>query len=318
LKENEDAVKNKAKLDKIIVFGLTSEKPLPTVKGETNVALKALLKEAFLKIKPDFDGEILYVSDHKIEGKKVLSVQCKLNSKEKALELRKECARFGKREEGCVFIANFVTATTRIRINILSKLAARLNAENIHSFCTRFEPRPMFRVNYDGTKPKFYTYVDAIRKFGGYLQEEDLQDAYARIKQIKEPLLKDTFMLHARTGKGKTPNQISTSSEQNTPLHEAGPPSSSSNGQRDFFSDPTPFQKSVESQEREHFSSSFNPTDFDPARGQNPPEGNVELTFSEICAKAHDHEVEDIEKNDQNMSRILIKYEQTSILPTVV
>ena len=100
-----------------MVFGLTSKKPLPITKPERIIALKELVREAFLRIKPDYDGEILYIQNLFASGNRIPAVECRINSIEKAVEIRKACGKVRSNKAKAnqyVWIANVVTSATKV------------------------------------------------------------------------------------------------------------------------------------------------------------------------------------------------------------
>ncbi len=117
LREEANFNVNKSKQDRFIVFGLTSKTPLPASKPHRIKALKALVMQQFLKIKPDFDGSINFIRHLNFTGDWIPAVECRINSVEKAIEISKECGRVRKADKSkanqYVFITNCVTATTK-------------------------------------------------------------------------------------------------------------------------------------------------------------------------------------------------------------
>jgi len=192
LREESDYAINKTKQDRIVIFGLTSKDPLPVSKPERIAALKSLVMIQLLKIKPDYDGTITFISHLNASGDRIPAVECRMNSVEKAIEIRRECGRVRKAEKAktnqFVFITNCVTATTRVRIDILSKISMRLNEKKTESYCINFEPRPMLRVKHERMGWRTFHYVEAIEKFSQVLRSEDLQAAHAKAASIREPI----------------------------------------------------------------------------------------------------------------------------------
>ena len=192
LREEADYIINKSKQDRIVIFGLTSKDPLPASKPERIVALKALVMTQLLKIKPAYDGSITFLSHLNFSGDQIPAVECRMNSIEKAIEIRKECGRVRKadraRTNQYVFITNCVTATTRVRIDILAKISMRLNEEKTESYCINFEPRPMLKVKHERMGWKTFHYVEAVEKFANVLKKDDLQSSYVKAGSIREPI----------------------------------------------------------------------------------------------------------------------------------
>jgi hypothetical protein len=192
LREEADFVVNKSKQDRIVIFGLTSKDPLPASKPEKIVAMKALVMTQLRKIKPDYNGSITFISHLNFSGDRIPAVECRMNSIEKAIEIRKECGRVRKadkaRSNQYVFITNCVTATSRVRVDILSKISMRLNEKKIDSYCINFEPRPMMKVKHERMGWKTFHYVEAVEKFANLLKKEDIQSAHMKAASIREPI----------------------------------------------------------------------------------------------------------------------------------
>jgi hypothetical protein len=192
LREEADFNVNKSKQDRVVVFGLTSKTPLPASKPDRIKALKDLVMQQFLKIKPGYDGSINFISHLNFAGDRIPAVECRMNSVEKAIEIRKECGRVRKADKSkanqYVFITNCVTATTRVRIEILSKISMRLNESKVESYCVTFEPRPILRVKHDKLGWKSFHFVEAIEKFSYLLKKDDLSAAYSKASIIREPI----------------------------------------------------------------------------------------------------------------------------------
>jgi hypothetical protein len=148
--------------------------------------------QQFLKIKPDFDGSINFISHLNFTGDRIPAVECRITSVEKAIEIRKECGRVRKADMSKayqhVFITHCVTATTRVRIKILSKISMRLNETKVESYCITFEPRPILRVKHVKLGWKLFHFVEAIEKFSYLLKKDDLSAAYSKLSIIREPI----------------------------------------------------------------------------------------------------------------------------------
>jgi hypothetical protein len=206
LREEADFIVNKSKQDRVVVFGLSSKSPLPASKPDRIKFLKALVMEQFLKIKPDFDGSINFISHLNFSGDRIPAVECRMNSVEKAIEIRKECGRIRKADKSkanqLVFITNCVTATTRVRIEILSKISMRLNESKTESYCITFEPRPILRVKHVNLGWKSFHYVEAIEKFSHVLKKDDLSAAYSKASIIREPIEQIFIIMNGKEARG--------------------------------------------------------------------------------------------------------------------
>jgi hypothetical protein len=151
--------------------------------------MKALVITQLLKIKPDYDGSITFISNINFSGDRILVVECRMNSVEKSIEIRRECGRVRKADKArankYVFITNCVTATSRVRVDILAKILMRLNESKIKNYCINFEPRPMLKVKHARMGWKTFHYVEAIEKFANHLKKKDIQLAHMKAASIR-------------------------------------------------------------------------------------------------------------------------------------
>jgi hypothetical protein len=102
-----------------------------------------------------------------------------------------------------------VTATTRVRIEILSKISMRLNERKSESYCITFEPRPILRVKHDRLGWKSFFYVEAIEKFSYVLRKEDMLGAYSKASIIREPLEQIFIILKEKEARGAGTTRMS-------------------------------------------------------------------------------------------------------------
>jgi len=204
LREEADFNVNKSKQDRVVVFGLTSKTPLPASKPDRIKALKDLVMQQFLRIKPGYDGSINFISHLNFAGDRIPAVECRMNSVEKAIEIRKECGRVRKADKASqhVFVTNCVTATTRVRIEIMSKISMRLNESKVESYCITFEPRPILRVKHEKLGWKSFHFVEAIEKFSHLLKKDDLSAAYSKASIIREPIEQIFIIMNGKEARG--------------------------------------------------------------------------------------------------------------------
>jgi hypothetical protein len=206
LSEEADLNVNKSKQDWVVVFGLSSKTPLPTFKPDRIKALRDLVMAQFLKIKPDFDGSIYFISHLNFAGDRIPAVECRMNSVEKAIEIRKECGRVRKADKSKanqhVCITNCVTATTRVRIEIMSKISMRSKEDNVKSYCITFEPRLILRVKHVNLGWKSFHFVKAVENFSHLLKKDDLLAAYSKASIIREPIEQIFIIMNGKEAHG--------------------------------------------------------------------------------------------------------------------
>jgi hypothetical protein len=113
-------------------------------------------------------------------------VEVRLDSVASAIAIRKAFADRKKAGEdfGRLFLANCVGLATRVRVDILKAIAKRCTEGNDTAFVVAFTSRPMLhiRTTETGGQPRTmtYTFSDSVAKFGGRLQDGDLEEAYRR------------------------------------------------------------------------------------------------------------------------------------------
>jgi hypothetical protein len=180
---------NKLKEDRVVMTGLTSSTPPPADRAQKNLWLRKLVTDTMKKIKPDFDGTILFINQGKNNGKEILMIKVKLNSVEAATGLRKAFAE--KRKEGNgkamgrLYVANSVSLSTRVRIDVMKAIAKKLTVNKDTAHIASYSSRPILHVKTSraGTSEvtsRAYTFVDSIIRYGSILNLQDLDEAYKK------------------------------------------------------------------------------------------------------------------------------------------
>jgi hypothetical protein len=187
-REELDTAANKLKEDRIIMTGLTSRVPPPTDKVKKRDWLRNLVVDTIKKFKPDFDGRTVFINQGKNNGKEIPMVEVKLASTEVASAIRKAFAEKRKENDGKalgkLYVANSVSLSTRVRIDILKVIAKKVTNSNESAHVASYSSRPILHVKTNQTRGdpinRAYTFIDAVIKFGKALVREDLEEAYRR------------------------------------------------------------------------------------------------------------------------------------------
>jgi len=186
MREELDTMSNKNKEDRVVITGITSSVAPPVDQEARKNWLKTTVESIFKKISNDFTGKILFVNQGRNNGKMIPMVEVRLDSVASAIAIRKAFADRKKAGEdfGRLFLANCVGLATRVRVDILKAIAKRCTEGNDTAFVVAFTSRPMLhiRTTETGGQPRTmtYTFSDSVAKFGGRLQDGDLEEAYRR------------------------------------------------------------------------------------------------------------------------------------------
>jgi hypothetical protein len=98
---------------------------------------------------------------------------------------------------GRTFLANSVTLTTQVRIDILKAVARKFSSEGEDLYVTAFASRPVLQVKQkkEQGRTMAYTFSDAIQKYGEGLRESNLGEAYRRAGSVFKGQLQQIFVL---------------------------------------------------------------------------------------------------------------------------
>jgi hypothetical protein len=186
-REELDTATNKTKEDRIIMTGLTSSTPAPRDRAQRSQWIRQVVIDTIKKIVPDFDGKIGFVNQGKNNGREIPMVEVKLGSTECATNIRKAFA--DKRKEGDgkslgrLYVANSVTLSTRVRIDVLKAIARKISTGTDAAHVAAFSSRPILHVKSGSTGDqtmRAFTFIDAVIKYGSILKKNDLDEAYRR------------------------------------------------------------------------------------------------------------------------------------------
>jgi hypothetical protein len=184
-REELDTATNKTKEDRIIMTGLTSSTPPPHDKAQRSQWIRQVVIDTLKRIKPDFNGKIGFVNQGKNNGREIPMVEVKMGSIEDAANIRRAFAE--KRKEGDgkslgrLYVANSVTLSTRVRIDVMKAIARKLSTGTEAAHVSAFSSRPILHVkNLNDQTTRAYTFIDAVIKYRSALRKGDLDEAYRR------------------------------------------------------------------------------------------------------------------------------------------
>jgi hypothetical protein len=156
------------------------------------------------KIKPDFNGTISFINQGKNNGKEIPMVEVKLNSVEAATGLRKAFAEKRKegdgRSLGRLYVANSVSLSTRVRIDVMKAIAKKLTVNKDTAHVASYSSRPILhvktmRAGSSEVTSRAFTFVDAVIRYGSVLAQEDLEEAYKKAGSAFKGQLEQHFVV---------------------------------------------------------------------------------------------------------------------------
>jgi hypothetical protein len=207
LKEDQDFAFNKNREDRFTVTGLHVTSPPPRDALERKEFFKSLLTSLILEACPDLEPQpkILDVYVNLRYGRGAPFIEARLDSVEASSAFRVSAAKLAKDEvpsfQG-LFVANSVTLTTRVRIEILKALAKRLTTATEQAFVQSFSSRPMLHYQSlshvlhpsSGTN-RSYSFVEAVGRWGDRLTTVELLPAYRRARPAFIGCLEQYFIV---------------------------------------------------------------------------------------------------------------------------
>ena len=209
LKEDQDYALNKNREDRFTVSGLQVTLPPPQDPLERKEFFKEILSSLILKACPDLSPqpEILDVFVNMRYGRGPPFIEARLDSASASAAFRVSAAKLAKLEDpdpdfSGLFVANSVTLTTRVRIEILRALAKVLTTQSEEAYVQSFSSRPMLHYQAregamlpaPGTN-RSYSYVEAVGKWGDRLSTPVLLPAYRRARPAFIGCLEQYFVV---------------------------------------------------------------------------------------------------------------------------
>lgn len=191
-KEEADADINRSREDRVVITGLASPPASITTHAEKKKyyidVVTRLVLIACASADPVPKVLDVYINLRKDKGAPL--VEARFDTSSGARLFRQEGVRQSKAENSefvPLFLANCVTQSTRVRIEILKALAKKLTTDTECAFVQGFISRPVLQYHIqDGASSsadgvgRGYYFVDAVAKFGTLLEDNDLSTAYLR------------------------------------------------------------------------------------------------------------------------------------------
>jgi len=117
-----------------------------------------------------------------------------------------------------LFVANAVTLSTRVRIEILRAISKVLASDHTESYVQGFSSRPLLHYktlehvqHYVDGANRSYTFVEAVSKFGHLVPQYSLVSAYRRARPAFVGCLEQYFVILKESG----PGEFNVTSESN-------------------------------------------------------------------------------------------------------
>ena len=204
IRDEIDSEVNRKKEDRTLVMGFEEPADLPRGGTERADKLKSLVMEFCKKVKPDFDGQILFAGTcgKAVNGK--MRIEFRLESVEKARDLRKRFAidRSSKKLDPDLMgyqVMTMITLATRIRMDIMKAIAKRLESATESAYVPNFLARPIMHIKKkaatSATPVRSLTFVEAVCQYGGKLQMGDLDIAFDKAKGHFRGMMRQHFIL---------------------------------------------------------------------------------------------------------------------------
>ena len=205
MREEMDAEVNGKKEDRTLVAGCVDPTLMPTEGKEKNAFLKQLATDFCKKLDPLFDGEIQYAAASGRHDKGNLMLEFKLDSVEKAREIRKTFAqkRAGNtlpESFGRLQVMNVITQATKVRLEIMKAIARLIESDSEVGYVPTYLPRPILHVKGKAaTGPrrhiKSLTFTDAIEQYGMKLDKNHLGSAYDKAAWNFQGQMRQNFIV---------------------------------------------------------------------------------------------------------------------------
>jgi len=214
LKEDRDFELNKARENRFTVSGLRlrGDQAPPRDSVQRKEFFRDILQKLVDTACPDLDPkpEVKDVYVNMRQGAGAPFLEGRMDSVASSSAFRIAAAKLAKEESGDfkgLFIANAVTLTTRVRIEILRALGSVLTTDSQQAFVKGFSSRPVLCVKTkdleelpgEGQPPsdpgRNYTFCEAIEKWGRRLSQSGLVKAYRKARPAFIGCLEQYFVV---------------------------------------------------------------------------------------------------------------------------
>lgn len=207
LKEDRDVELNKNRENRFTVSGLTTDVQPPLDPIERKEFFRLRLAQLVEEACPDIDPkpEVIDVYVNMRYGRGAPFLEGRMNTSEAASAFRVAASQLAREESPNfkdLFIANAVTLSTRVRIEILRAISKTLVTEDTDSYVQGFVSRPLLHYRMregcfrqiEGVN-RSYTFVEAVAKFGDKVSQASLLPAYRRARPAFVGCLEQYFVL---------------------------------------------------------------------------------------------------------------------------
>ena len=212
MRDEMDAEVNRKKEDRTLVSGFVDPSLMPASGKEKIDFLKKIALEFCNSIMGEFDGQVLFATAMGRPDKGNLMLEFKLDSAEKARELRKSFAlkRVGgilPKEMEKLQVMSVVTQGTRVRTEILRAIARHVDSATEMGYVPTYLPRPILHIKAkeqgSSSGPTFgprkhiktLTFTDAIAQYGRALDDRDLSFAYEKAAWNFQGQMRQNFVV---------------------------------------------------------------------------------------------------------------------------
>ena len=238
LKEDQDYSLNKNREDRFTVSGLNVSQPPPSDALERKAFFKDILTSLVLEACPDLDPQpkVLDVFVNMRYGRGAPFIEARLDSAASSSAFRVAASQLAKVENSKfagLFVANSVTLTTRVRIEILRALAKLMTTETEEAFVQSFSSRLMLHYQsrehvkrpLPGTN-RSYSFVEAVGRWGDKLTTVALLPAYRRARPAFIGCLEQYFVVLRESEPREDPSsgfdQLFASGSNSFPVSRGG------------------------------------------------------------------------------------------------
>jgi len=205
MREEMDAEINRKKEDRTLVAGCVDPTLMPVAGKERNTFLKQLASDFCKKLDPLFDMEVQFASVSGRPDKGNLMLEFKLESAEKAREIRKTFAQ--KRIANSLpesfaqlQVMTVITQATKVRMEIMKAIARKIESETEVGYVPTYLPRPILHIKgREASGPRRHirslTFADAIEQYGLNLEQTDLGLAYDKAAWNFQGQMRQNFVV---------------------------------------------------------------------------------------------------------------------------
>jgi hypothetical protein len=257
LKEDRDFELNKSRENRFTISGLKlrGDQVPPRAPAERTEFFRALLQKLVDEACPDLDPkpEVKDVYVNMRHGLGVPFIEGRMDSVSSSSAFRIAGSKLAKAESPNfkgLFIANAVTLTTRVRIEILRALSTALTFGDQEAFVKGFSSRPVLCIKAKSLEAppgveepssdpgRNYTFCEAVEKWGHTLSQGSLVKAYRKAKPAFNGCLEQYFVVLREIQSDEPEDIFSMLSFPNSnPVgHGYGQSGSSSSSRRGFGS----------------------------------------------------------------------------------